>query len=117
MWIKMVGKEHGIPVPDRVDRRRVSRKELVSALKRSSLGINRLLRLGCDCGGSIPIPSTYVWRNLPLDVGHVLSYFVAHEGHHRGQIVLLARQLGHRLPVSTTGGLWQWTKRAREAGR
>jgi hypothetical protein len=31
--------------------------------------------------------------------------------------VLLARQLGHRLPVSTTGGLWQWTKRAREAGR
>src|SRR5512141_2532849 len=67
MWIKMVGKEHGIPVPDNVDRRRVSRKELVSALKRSSLGINGLLRLGCDWGGSIPIPSTYVWRNLPLD--------------------------------------------------
>ena len=116
-WIKMVGKEHGVPVPDSVDRRRVSRKELVSALKRSSLGINDLLRLGCDRGGSIPIPSTYVWRNLPLDVGHVLTYFVAHEGHHRGQIVLLARQLGHRLPVSTTGGLWQWTTRAREAGR
>jgi uncharacterized damage-inducible protein DinB len=116
MWIKMVGKEHGIPVPDSVDRRKVSRKELVSALKRSSAGIGSLLRLGCDCGGKIPIPSTYSWRNLPLDVGHVLAYFVAHEGHHRGQIVLLARQLGHRLPVSTTGGLWQWTKRAREAG-
>jgi uncharacterized damage-inducible protein DinB len=117
MWIKMVGKEHGIPVPDSVDRRSVSRKELVSALKRSSLGINSLLRLGCESGGSIPIPSTYVWRNLPLDVGHVLTYFAAHEGHHRGQIVMLARQLGHRLPVSTTGGLWQWTQRAREAGR
>jgi uncharacterized damage-inducible protein DinB len=116
MWIKMVGKEHGIPVPASVDRRRVSRNELVSALKRSSRGINDLLKLGFGAGGSIPIPSTYVWRNLPLDVGHVLAYFVAHEGHHRGQIVLLARQLGHRLPVSTTGGLWQWTKRAREAG-
>lgn len=46
MWIKMVGKEHGISVPDKVDRKRVSRKELVSALKRSSLGINGLLRLG-----------------------------------------------------------------------
>ncbi len=113
----MVGKEHGIPVPDKVDRRRVGRKELVSALKRSSQGINRLLGLGCDSGGSIPIPSTYVWRNLPLDVGHVLTYFVAHEGHHRGQIVMLARQLGHRLPDSTTGGLWQWTRRAKEAGR
>jgi hypothetical protein len=117
MWIKWVGKEHGIPVPASVDRRTVSRKELVSALKRSSRGISGLLKLACESGGSIPIPSTYAWRNLPLDVGHVLTYFVAHEGHHRGQIVMLARQLGHRLPVSITGGLWQWTRRSREAGR
>lgn len=117
MWIKMIGKEHGIPVPDGVDRRKVGRRELVSALQRSSRGIEGLLRLGCDSGGSIPIPSTYAWRNLPLDVGHVLTYFVAHEGHHRGQIVLIARQSGHRLPISTTGGLWQWTRRAKEAGR
>ena len=117
MWIKMVGEEHGIRVPDSVDRRKVRRKELVSAFKRSSAGISSLLRLGCECGGSIPIPSTYIWRNLPLDVGHFLAYFVAHEGHHRGQIVMLARQLGHRLPVSTPGGLWQWANRAREAGR
>jgi uncharacterized damage-inducible protein DinB len=117
MWIKTVGREHGIPVPESVDRRRVARRELVSALRRSSRGIDGLLRLACDSGGRIPIPSTYTWRNLPLDAGHVLAYFVAHEGHHRGQIVLLARQLGHRLPVSITGGLWQWTRLAREAGR
>lgn len=113
-WIKMVGEKHGIPVPDGVDRRSVTRRELVTALKRSSLGITALLALAFDSGGKIPTPSTYVWRNLPLDVGHVLGYFVAHEGHHRGQIVLLARQLGCRLPTSTTGGLWQWTKRAKE---
>lgn len=58
--------------------------------------------------------SSYVWRNLPFDVGHVLSYFVAHEGHHRGQIVMLARQSGYRLPAEVTGGFWQWSKRARE---
>ncbi|HEY6147633.1 MAG TPA: DinB family protein [Thermoanaerobaculia bacterium] len=116
MWIRMVGKEHGIPVPAGVDRRRVGRSELVSALNRSSRAIHDLLKLAGDSGGSIPIPSTYRWRNLPLDAGHVLAYFVAHEGHHRGQIVLLARQLGHRLPVSTTGGLWQFARRAREAG-
>ncbi len=115
-WIKMIGQEHGISVPEKVDRRRVSPRALLSALRRSSRGISDLLELGCDRGGTIPIPSTYTWRNLPLDVGHVLTYFVAHEGHHRGQIVMIARQLGQRLPDSATGGLWQWTKRAREAG-
>jgi uncharacterized damage-inducible protein DinB len=115
MWIKTLGKEHGIAVPRAVNRHKVERKELISALDRSSRGITSLLTLGFDRGGRIPASSSYTWRNLPLDVGHVLTYFVAHEGHHRGQIVMLARQLGHRLPVEITGGLWHFSKRAREA--
>ncbi len=115
MWIKTLGQTQGIPVPRSVDRRRVGRRELVPALQRSSRGILHLLRLGFEQGGSIAPPSTYIWRNLPLDVGHVLGYFVAHEAHHRGQIVVVARALGYRLPVAITGGLWQWTKRAAEA--
>lgn len=115
MWIKTLGQELGIPVPRSVDRRRVGRKELVPALERSSRGILRLLVLGCEQGGTIPAASTYIWRNLPLDVGHVLGYFVAHEAHHRGQIVIVARALGYRLPSAVTEGLWQWTKRATEA--
>jgi uncharacterized damage-inducible protein DinB len=114
-WIKTLGKEHGIAVPRSVNRHKVSPKELISALSHSSHGIVSLLTLGCDRGGTIPASSAYAWRNLPLDVGHVLTYFVAHEAHHRGQIVMLARQLGYRLPVEITGGLWQWSKRAKEA--
>jgi uncharacterized damage-inducible protein DinB len=83
-------------------------------MNRSSLGILSLLTLGCDRDGRIPGSASYAWRNLPLDVGHFLAYFVSHEGHHRGQIVMLARQLGTRLPTEVTGGLWQWTKRAAE---
>ena len=115
MWIKTLGQELGVTVPRSVDRRRVGRKALVPALERSSRGILRLLALGYDRGGRIPMASTYTWRNLPLDVGHVLAYFVAHEAHHRGQIVLVARALGYRLPSAVTGGLWQWTRRAAEA--
>lgn len=113
-WIRTLGQELGVKVPRSVDRRRVQPKELVAALERSSRGILHLLTMGCEQGGAIPAASTYVWRNLPLDVGHVLAYFVAHEAHHRGQIVLVARALGDRLPSAVTAGLWQWTRRAAE---
>ena len=115
MWIKTLGRPHGISVPPTVDRRRVSRSELVRALKLSGRGIGSLLAFGLEHDGRIPPTKAYAWRNLPLDVGHVLSYFVAHEGHHRGQIVMLARQLGHRLPPEVTGGLWQWSRRSTES--
>lgn len=115
MWIKTMGNEHGIVAPRPVNRHQVGLKELLPALRQSSRGIISLLTLGFDRGGAIPVSSSYTWRNLPLDVGHVLTYFVAHEGHHRGQIVMLARQLGHRLPVEITGGLWHFSRRASEA--
>jgi uncharacterized damage-inducible protein DinB len=113
-WIKTLGQEHGFAVPRSVDRYKVKPKDLVAALERSGAGILGLLKFGMDHGGRIPASSSYVWRNLPLDVGHVLTYFVAHEAHHRGQIVMLGRQLGYRLPAEVTNGLWLWSKRARE---
>lgn len=115
MWIKSLGQEFGIACPRAVNRHKDGPNELIPALGRSSRGILKLLKLGCDRGGTVPTSSSYAWRNLPLDVGHVLTYFVAHEGHHRGQIVMVARQLGYRLPVEITGGLWHFVKRSKEA--
>src|SRR5262249_48313495 len=106
--------EFGIAAPAKVNEKTVTRKALVAALNRSSRAMLRLLALGADNGGRIPPPAAYVWRNLPLDLGPVLSHFVAHERHHRGQILLLARTLGRPLPRDVMGGLWRWTRMARE---
>jgi uncharacterized damage-inducible protein DinB len=107
-WVKTLGREHGIPTPVRVDQRRVTRRQLVAALKRSAHGIESILRLGLDSGGTVPPSKGYVWRNLALDVGHVLTYFVAHEGHHRGQILMALRQLGEPVSRQDAGRLWWW---------
>ena len=117
MWVKTLGREHGIAPPASVDRVNVQPKQLVAALDRSGDAVAKLLRLGCEHDGQIPPSRAYAWRNLPLDVGHVLAYLVAHEAHHRGQIVMAARQLGHRLPAAVTAGLWQWTKLAAAPAR
>jgi uncharacterized damage-inducible protein DinB len=111
MWIKMIGARHGIAVPRTVNGRVVRPSELSRALEHSSEGIIRLIRLGMAQGGTVPAAA---WQNFPTDLVHFLSYFVAHEAHHRGQLCMLARQLGHRLPAEVTAGLWQWKKRSRE---
>lgn len=113
-WIRTLGVPHGIPAPALVDLRRVNRRQLLVALKRSAKGIEAILTLGIDSGGTVPPTPQYTWRNLPLDVPHVLMYFSSHEAHHRGQVVTIARQLGKRLPSAVTNELWQWSRLQRK---
>ena len=110
-WIRSIGARHGVKVPGRVDLRRVRPKELLLALSRSNKGMIGLIELGIANGGRVPRAT---WQNFPTDLEHFLSYFAAHEGHHRGQLLMVARQLGHRLPRTVAGGVWQWTRFSRE---
>jgi len=111
-WIRSLGERHGVAVPERVDARTVRQSQLPRALGRSSEGMIALIRLGAERGGSVP-PAH--WQNFPTDLVHFLNYFVAHEAHHRGQLILIARQLGHRLPKEVVDGMWQWKTRSRES--
>jgi len=40
----------------------------------------------------------------------MLCYMLSHEAHHRGQVCMLAHQLGFPLPIEVTSGLWNWEK-------
>ena len=44
------------------------------------------------------------------------AYMMTHDAHHRGQICMLAHQLGFPLPVNASAGIWAWEKLWRECG-
>ncbi len=53
----------------------------------------------------------------PWPVGpEMLCYMLAHEAHHRGQVCMLAHQLGFPLPNEVMAGIWNWEKLWKECG-
>ena len=46
----------------------------------------------------------------------MLCYMVAHEAHHRGQVCMLAHQLGFPLAKGVAEGIWNWEKLWKECG-
>src|SRR6266403_792332 len=58
------------------------------------------------------------WRTQPPGAkgsGRTIAAIFAHEAHHRGQIVMLAHQVGYRV-LDKTPGIWQWEKLWKQAG-
>ena len=46
----------------------------------------------------------------------MLCYMVAHEAHHRGQVLMLAHQLGCPLSREIADGIWNWERLWKECG-
>ncbi len=53
----------------------------------------------------------------PWSVGpEMFCYMLAHEAHHRGQVCMLAHQVGFPLPFEAADGIWNWEKLWKECG-
>jgi uncharacterized damage-inducible protein DinB len=48
--------------------------------------------------------------------GSMFAYMFSHEAHHRGQIMMLAHQLGYRLLHPAPYSIWTWEKMWKQAG-
>lgn len=78
------------------------RKKLLRALDESGEAIGALLERSWEDGGKV--------KGFKKGVIPFLAYFIAHEAHHRGNILLTLKQSGEKIPDSVKWGLWEWGK-------
>jgi uncharacterized damage-inducible protein DinB len=118
LWMRSLAKGSGISIPSRVDPKTVTRAGVVSALEVSGERLLRLFQAGLENGGHFPgVSGAFIYGAIPRDVVLFSGYALSHEAHHRGQLLLIARELGHRLPREIVAGLWQWSSRLRESAK
>lgn len=64
--------------------------------------IGKILKEGIQKDGEV--------KGYKRGVVPLLGYFISHEGHHRGNILLTLKQCGFKLSDTLKYGLWEWTK-------
>jgi len=110
-WLRLSAREPS----SRLDRTRCTQEQVKAALAESarrcaemlaSALIARRVRTFLRDGWAKP------WPAGPA----MVVYMIAHDTHHRGQVCMLARQLGSPLPAKVDGGIWNWEKLWRECG-
>ena len=107
MWLSAADKS--AKVPAKLEPDKSTRAQVQAALKASAGAMEGLLAKALeDPEGKVP--------NFKPDVVNFVGYLIAHDAHHRGQMCMLARQVGHGIPAKAGFALWEWGTLWRECG-
>jgi uncharacterized damage-inducible protein DinB len=108
-WVRLTAPH--LKVPRQLDRARCTPRQASAGLAESAARCEEMLAeaLGKN-DGRIQKFLRDGWAR-PWPVGpEMLGYMVAHEAHHRGQVCMLAHQLGFKLPGAVTSEMWNWER-------
>jgi len=81
---------------------RTYRHTLAAALRDSAERIEQLIRLASE---GAPGARTFERGLVPY-----VAYFIAHESHHRGSILLTLKQRGHAVDKTIRDTIWDWDR-------
>jgi uncharacterized damage-inducible protein DinB len=113
-WVRLTAPH--LKVPAQLNRARCTPLQARAGLGESAARCAKMLAEGLGGGGRVEKFRRDGWaRPWPLGV-EMLCYMLSHEAHHRGQVCMLAHQLGFPLPIKVTSGLWNWEKLWKECG-
>jgi uncharacterized damage-inducible protein DinB len=79
-----------------------NRKALRKAFEDSATGIEELILQSWEDGGKV--------KSFKKGIIPMIAYFISHESHHRGSILLTLKQTGEKVPDTVKWGLWEWGK-------
>jgi uncharacterized damage-inducible protein DinB len=114
-WMRLTAPH--LKIPRQLNRTHCTPEQARAALGESAAGCAEMLgeALGDD-GSRISAFRRDGWaRPWPVGV-EMLCYIISHEAHHRGQVCMLAHQLGFPLPSRLTSGMWNWEKLWKDSG-
>jgi uncharacterized damage-inducible protein DinB len=102
MWLKASAPEllEGQEGLEKLEGNSGTHDQLRAALEASGRAVEALLRNSFAEGGRVK-------GFKPHAVGF-FSYLVSHESHHRGQMTITLKALGHPLDNKTDFGMWEW---------
>jgi uncharacterized damage-inducible protein DinB len=108
-WIRLTAPH--LKIPAQLNRANCTPQQARAALAESAAGCTAMLDQAL--GNHSPRIQNFRrdgWAK-PWPVGmEMLCYMVSHEAHHRGQVCMLAHQLGFPLPNKVTSDMWNWEK-------
>jgi uncharacterized damage-inducible protein DinB len=116
VWLKNSAPHLRLPAP--LDPARCTMKQVRAAHRKSALRCLEMLTEALSDNPERRVTKfsrgswTRTWPAGPTMFG----YMFAHEAHHRGQVIMLAHQLGYRLPDKAAFGIWFWDKLWKQCG-
>jgi uncharacterized damage-inducible protein DinB len=112
-WLRLSAPHLKVPAP--LDRARCTQKQARAALVESAARCSDMLAAALSRHGVDAFRRDGWARPWPAGAA-MLAYMISHDAHHRGQVCMLAHQLGFPLPAKAASEIWVWEKLWRECG-
>ena len=100
---KTFAKMAGATVPRSLDRNRVTIAQALRALRQTNAALTARFRESLGRGDA------RITR-MPRRSVNMMAYLIEHDAHHRGQIMMRARELGHSFAGEDVMRIWGWKK-------